>query len=317
MPKAKKENDSDPKTGKKRPDKGPKKPKYTPRRPKPLSKKQVRNVIIVFAITVAVAYLLLCTAFYFFQGVALYRPNTTVDQTPAKDGLAYEDLTLTTSDGTKIQAWYVPCENSTRFVIYCHGNGGNIAYNLREIGIFHELGLNVAVFDYEGYGNSEGDPSEDGTYRDVDVVWHYLADNKNATPKRILLFGHSMGGPISAWCARQHHPAALVLDSTFVSFDEEAQDLVPIVPASLLSTIEYTTLEYAKAAALPTMVLHSKADRTIAYDHGQRIYAGLNEPKRFVEITGGHNDGFTQCRALYIQVLTEFLDRYLPAEAIE
>ena len=126
-----------------------------------------------------------------------------------------------------------------------------------------------------------------------------------------------MGGPISAWCAKQHHPAALVLDSTFVSFDEEAQDLVPVVPASLLSTFKYTTLQYAHAASVPTMVLHSKADRTIAYDHGQRIYAGLGEPKRFVEITGGHNDGFTVCRDLYIQVLTEFLDQYLPAEARE
>jgi alpha-beta hydrolase superfamily lysophospholipase len=87
--------------------------------------------------------------------------------TPAQRELPYEDAVFRSCDGVKLAGWYVPAEGARFTVLFCHGNAGNVMHTMDAASQFHEMGLNCLVFDYRGYGDSEGTPTEVGTYLDA------------------------------------------------------------------------------------------------------------------------------------------------------
>jgi uncharacterized protein len=110
-----------------------------------------------------------------FQNRLIYFPLRDIEQTPKDVGLAFEEVELTTSDGVKLSAWYVPAaEKGGRTFVFCHGNGGNIGHRLDKLAIFYRLGVNVLIFDYRGYGKSAGKPSENGTYADAEAAYDWV-----------------------------------------------------------------------------------------------------------------------------------------------
>ena len=136
------------------------------------------SVVSVFVI----GYVALAGALFFYQPNLLYfpdMPSRELEATPGDVGLDYEALTLATRDGEQLDAWFVPAETSRGVVLFCHGNAGNISHRLDSIRLFHELGLSVLIFDYRGYGQSSGKPTEQGTYRDADAAWDYLVEQRN------------------------------------------------------------------------------------------------------------------------------------------
>src|SRR5208283_535262 len=107
-------------------------------------------------------------------------------------------------DGVKISGWWVPAEQARGTVLFCHGNGGNVSGCLDTLLIINRLGLNTLIFDYRGYGNSEGSPSEKGTYADAEAAWNYLVTERKVPPDRIIIWGRSLGGAIAAMTAAKH-----------------------------------------------------------------------------------------------------------------
>lgn len=151
-----------------------------------------------------------------------------VTATPKVAGLQYEDIRLQTSDGIDLQGWYVPAPQSRGTVLFLHGNAGNISHRIDSVAMFHRLGYSTLIFDYRGYGNSGGKPSEQGTYRDAEAAWRYLNDQQHIPSCRIVLFGESLGGAVAAWLAAREKPAALVIASGFTSVPDLGQQLYPI-----------------------------------------------------------------------------------------
>ena len=149
------------------------------------------------------------------QDRMLYYPDREVLQTPEDIGLEYEEVSLKTKDNVTISGWYIPAEHEKAVLLFCHGNAGNISHRLESINIFHNIGLSVLIFDYRGYGKSEGKPSEKGTYRDAEAAWNYLVEEKRKTPDRIILFGRSLGAAIAADIALRKIPQGLILKSGF------------------------------------------------------------------------------------------------------
>jgi len=251
---------------------------------------------------------------YVFQARFVYfpeLPSRRVEATPTDIGLAFETVRLDTADGEKLAGWYIPAPAARGTLLYLHGNGGNIGHRLDPIAVFHRLGLNVLIIDYRGYGASSGKPSEEGTYQDALAAWRYLTQQKHHPPERIVLFGESLGGSIAAWLAARHAPAGLVVYASFTSVPEMAQALYPMFPAARLARYRYDTRAALKEVNCPLLILHSRNDEIIPFSHGQALLAAAHEPKRLVELRGGHNDALLVSEEVYAREIEAFLQQFL------
>jgi fermentation-respiration switch protein FrsA (DUF1100 family) len=221
-------------------------------------------------------------------------PSRRVDDTPHQVGLTFEPVALTTEDNIKLHGWFVPHDQPRATLLFFHGNAGNISHRLESLALFNALGLAVLIFDYRGYGNSEGSPSEKGIYLDAQAAWGYLTETRGIEAEKILLFGRSFGGAVAAYIAVNNRVLGLVLESTFTSVPDMAAELYPWLPVRWLAKYDYNTLERMIDIDSPVMVIHSRNDEIIPFRHGQFLFEQANEPRRFVELRGDHNSGFMQ-----------------------
>ena len=273
----------------------------------PLTGRLVLGIVVL----IAVGYVLAAAYLYFFQEKFVYRPSARIEATPASVGMYYEEVALVASDGVRLTGWYLPLADARGTVLFCHGNAGNISDLLGVAKDAHRLGLGILLFDYRGYGQSEGTPSEEGTHRDAEAAWNYLVQEAGLAPDQIAIIGRSLGGPIAARLARDKTPAALFLEATFTSIPELGQELYPIFPVGLLARYEYPTLEYLKQVQCPVLVSHSRDDRFIVFAHGQRLYEAASQPKAFTKLRGGHSSAFSEDAATYEAGVEAFLTEVL------
>ncbi|MDP2155115.1 MAG: alpha/beta hydrolase [Sulfuricella sp.] len=265
----------------------------------------------------AAAYAGLAGVLYFSQSSMVYYPEIgrEIVATPRQAGLDYEDVKLVTTDGVALHGWFVPSAQSRGTVLFLHGNAGNISHRLDFLLMFHRLGYNTLIIDYRGYGNSAGEPSEQGTYLDAEAAWRYLSVSRQTSPGSIVLFGESLGGAVAAWLAVRHEPAALVIASGFTSVPDLAAKFYPYLPVRRLSRFSYDTREYLQSVAAPVFIAHSPDDEIIPYRHGRALYDAAKPPKQFLELSGGHNEGFIFVRDSWARALGEFLDEHVGVDS--
>ena len=262
--------------------------------------------------TVAIAYAGLALVVYLFQPGLIYYPEVghAVSATPNQAGLDYEDVKLVTADGVTVHGWFVPSSQPRGTVLFLHGNAGNISHRLDSLLMFQRLGYSTLIIDYRGYGNSTGKPSEQGTYLDAEAAWDYLTQTRKIPPATIVLFGESLGGAVAAWLATRHEPAALAIASGFTSVPDLAAKFYPYLPVRWLSRYSYDTREYLRSVAAPVFIAHSPDDEIIPFQQGRELYQAAKSPKRFLELSGGHNEGFIFAREAWVQALGEFLNEH-------
>lgn len=273
------------------------------------------EVIAVFII----AYSVLGWTLYFKQPSFLYKPISDMPYTPEELALDYENVTLQTADGVKICAWYIPAANAKKTVLFCHGNGGNMMHRLDSINVFNEFGLNCFIFDYRGYGKSEGKPTEEGTYLDAQAAYYWLTNQKHIPPEKIIIFGRSLGGSIAAHLASKVKSASLIVESAFTSYVAIGAKFYPYMPIKWFARFKYNTLEYIKNVHCPVMVIHSRSDELVPFEFGLELYENANEPKEFIEIFGKHNDDFLVSSEIYRKAWKKwlkFLEKY-QSQALE
>ena len=266
--------------------------------------------ILSIIVMAAAAYAVVLLALFVFQSRLVYFPNMpsrAIGPGPDSIGLAYEPVEIITEDGIKLDAWYVPAQEPHGVVLFFHGNAGNISHRLDSLRIFNALNLDTLIFDYRGYGRSEGKVSEQGTYRDGEAVWRYLTETRGIAATEIVIFGRSLGAAIAANVASRHRPGALILESGFVSVPEMAAALYPWLPARRLARIKYPTGGYLKTVSCPVLVVHSRDDEIIPFDQGRKLFELASEPKHFLELRGGHNDGFLVSGRRYLDGLDAFV----------
>lgn len=260
-------------------------------------------------------YVLLAVLLYLFQNRMVFLPNMpgrALIATPQDAGFSFEEVSIATSDGLQLHGWFVPAEQSKATVLFLHGNAGNISHRLDSIAIFRELGLDTLIIDYRGYGQSEGNPGEQGTYLDAQAAWDYLVSSRGIAPEKIVIFGRSLGGAIAAWLAAENTAAAVIIESCFSSALDMARRLYPFMPAKLITRLKYPVSDYVGRLKIPLLVIHSHDDEIIPFSMGQAIFEAAAEPKAMLELTGDHNDGFLLNRDRYVAELQDFIDRHLP-----
>ncbi|MEN8126264.1 MAG: alpha/beta hydrolase [Planctomycetota bacterium] len=265
------------------------------------------SVFLTILSIVAAVYVGMGVLLFLMQSRMLYYPSRDYDGTPADYGLKYEALTLAAPDGVTLAAWFVPAEGAERTMLFCHGNGGNISHRLDTLKMFNELGINCLIVDYRGYGQSTGKPTEIGTKIDMLAGFQWLIEEKRTRPEQIILFGRSLGGSVAATIAKDIQPAALVLESTFTSFNDVGSHYYPWLPVRMFSRFDYNTLEAVRQVRCPVLVIHSPDDEIIPYKFGQQIFAAASEPKQFADLQGTHNEGFYDSGDLYKQIWRDWL----------
>lgn len=258
-----------------------------------------------------ISYFLLCIFIYSYQERLIYFPNRSKGDDPSSLGLKFEQIFLKTSDGVRISAWLVPCDQPRAALIFCHGNAANLHSCLPNISLFHKLGLTVLAFDYRGYGLSEGSISESGTGFDAEAAWDFLGSERGFKPDQIIIAGQSLGGAVAARLAALRNPGMLILESTFTSIQEMARQQYPFLPVKMLCRVSYNTIESLEKIHCPVLIIHSPMDEMIPFTMGQALFAKASGPKAFLPISGDHNSGFQISGDIYTQGLSNFMDKFL------
>ena len=256
---------------------------------------------------VLAAWALLNGLLYLAQPGMVFFPTAALEASPRDWGLDYRDLAIRTEDGVQLHGWYIPANGARRVLLFFHGNAGNISHRGESIAIFHRLGLDVLIIDYRGYGRSQGVPSEDGLYRDARAAWRWITEDRGVAPADIVLFGRSLGGVVAAQLAAEVEPEGLILESSFSSARDAARAIFPLLSRVAVLRLRLDAASALRKARCPILVLHSPDDEIVPYDLGRRLFAAAPEPKRFVDLRGGHNDGFLRSQPGYERALGEFL----------
>ena len=265
--------------------------------------------MLKFLLVLAAGYGLVLAIVYLMQGRMLYLsnvPGRTLSMTPADVHMDYEDVSIEAADGVKLHGWFI-VGASPHVLLFFHGNAGNISHRLESIRQFQNLGLSVLIIDYRGYGQSGGRTTEAGIYRDADAAWRYLTETRGVRPENVVIFGRSLGGSVAARLATQQRPLALIVESSFTSVPDIAQEIYPWLPARWLSRLSHATGEYIREVRCPVLVIHSRDDEIIPFHHGQAIFAAAPEPRTLLTLHGSHNNAYVWDERTYIEGLREFL----------
>ena len=238
------------------------------------------------------ALLLLYGVLRFLEWKLIYFPRAELEATPDLLGLKFEDITFIAEDGVKLNGWWIPHAQARGTLIHCHGNAGNLGHRVELAARLHQLGVNVFLFDYRGYGRSHGWPSERGLACDARAAYEFVrAQYADAERPPILLHGQSLGGAVAARLAHEKNVRGLILESAFTSVPDMARQLYPGLPLHRLLTARYDTLDLVARLAIPKLIAHSPADEMVPFEMGRRLYAAAAPPKQFIALAGGHNDG--------------------------
>jgi len=263
---------------------------------------------MMIRIVIYLILLIVLLPFYvkYIERKNLFFPFREIEYFPQAIGLAYEDIYFATEDSKKINAWFIPAKNPGYTILFFHGNAGNISHRLEKIKIFNDLGLNVFIIDYRGYGKSEGRPSEAGLYLDAKAAYAYLIGKLKIKPSSVIVYGESLGGAVALNLSNQVEVRAVITEETFSSMRDIAKDIYPFFPSFLISG-KFNSLSKIEKLNIPKLIIHSEDDEMIRFTHAQKLYNAAREPKTLAVINGSHNSAFIDSEKAYKNHINEFI----------
>ncbi|MCM8800458.1 MAG: alpha/beta hydrolase [Candidatus Omnitrophica bacterium] len=250
-------------------------------------------------------FILLIIYFRWLEKRAIFYPDAKLEFFPKDVGLNFKDCFFKTEDGLRLHGWFIPSDGANYTILFCHGNAGNISHRLEKILFFHQLGCNVFIFDYRGYGQSEGSPSEKGLYLDAESAYNHLAFT-GITGSWVIGYGESIGSAVIIDLASRYKMAALILEGGFSCARDMARHIYPFVPYWVFS-VRFDSINKIKSINIPKLIIHSLDDEIVPYKLSQRLYQAAPTPKEFFTIRGSHNLCFFESETLLRQKVQDFL----------
>ncbi len=241
---------------------------------------------------VLVAYLVVMGVAMFLENSLIYFPSVYPEGDWHPQGFPFEDAWFQAADGTRIHGWYVPRQNARAAVLFCHGNGGNLTHRVDTLTMLHRrVGVSVLIFDYRGYGRSEGKPSEAGVLADARAAREWLAAREKIRPADVVLMGESLGGAVAVDLAARDGARALVLESTFSSLPDVAAYHYTWLPVRWAMRTRFDSVAKIGDYRGPLLQAHGDADTIVPLRFGRRLFEAAAEPKQFLLLPGhDHND---------------------------
>ncbi|MFW6201788.1 MAG: alpha/beta hydrolase [Gemmatimonadota bacterium] len=264
----------------------------------------MRRTVLNLAITLAAIYLLVAAFVYVSSDRLIFLPP------PAGYDADSPDLVwLTASDGQRLPAFHLNDPSSEYTVLYNHGNAEDIGHVRPALEMLHRLGFSVLAYDYRGYGLSDGRPTVEGAYRDIEAAYGYLVEQRGVAPERIIVHGFSVGSGPAIDLAARRPIAGLVLVAPFTT----AFRVVTRVP--LLPFDRFRNIEKIDDVDAPVLVVHGTDDGIVPFAHGRSVFEAANEPKRRLWVEGaGHNDVLRVAGPAYAEALAAFRDELVGAD---
>jgi len=237
---------------------------------------------------VLVGLLLAVLLLRLFEDRLIFFPDLfSEDVDPARAGVPVGDVFFTTSDGVRLHGWFSSAEGATHTILYFHGNAGNLAGRIDNIGFLRRLPANVFAVDYRGYGKSQGRPSEPGVYRDAEAAYDYLVKERGVRPDRIVVLGQSLGSAVAVDLAAKRPVAVVILEAGFPSARRVAEEAIWIPGLGYLLRSKFDSARKLKSIRVPVLVAHCRQDPVIPFKLGEELFAAANEPKQFIAYTSG------------------------------
>ncbi len=238
----------------------------------------------------------------------VFHPQTELDMTPDRMGLHHESIFFDAADGTKLHGWFFPLSGKSPVILFCHGNAGNISHRLHNIQELLKKGFQVFIFDYRGFGKSNGSPSREGVYLDGLAAYDYLRNRLGIPPNRIILFGRSLGAAVATEIAAKRKVNRLILESAFTSTKAMARTMPLFALLSPFLPAHYNNLKKIEHITIPKLIIHGNRDEIIPFTMGEQLFEAGPEPKAFYAIEGaGHNDTWVIGGKKYFETLKQFI----------
>jgi fermentation-respiration switch protein FrsA (DUF1100 family) len=222
--------------------------------------------------------------------------------------LPLEEVWFPSADGKKLFGWYVEQPEANAMLLWCHGNAGNMIHRLENLQALYRLGLSVFLFDYRGYGRSQGRPSEEGLYLDAVGAYDYLLRVRRVRPERMVIFGRSLGAAVAGALAAERPATGLLLESCFPSIEAVARHHYMGLPVHWLLGGAFRLEERLPQLLLPKLFVHGERDDIIPIELGQRVFAAAKPPKEFYVVRGAdHNNVPSVGGKAYFAKLSAFI----------
>jgi hypothetical protein len=239
----------------------------------------------------------------------VFHPEPWIDRDwRSQSRLPLEDVRFTADDGTRLFGWYLQATPEAPVLLWCHGNAGNLIHRLDNMAGLYRAGLSLFIFDYRGYGLSEGTPSEAGVYQDALAAYQYVTTSRRVSTDRLVLFGRSVGAAVAGHLAAKHPAAELILEGAFPSVEAVAKHYYYGLPVHWLISSRFPLVEKLKQVRMPVLVIHGEQDDIIPVELGRAVFDAAPEPKSFYLVPGaGHNDGHVVGGQAYFARIRQFV----------
>ena len=279
-----------------------------------------------------------------FQRSLIYHPfaEKSLPATVAGLGIGRaHDVTTRTEDDLDLHGWLILAKGHSAgtdneldatlaegrpVALYFGGNAANRSYRTLEVQALTDAGADVLIFDYRGYGDNLGEPSEEGLARDARAIWRFATETKKIEPRRLVLFGESLGGGVAVRLAEElcqkkeaYSPGGLILRSTFSSLTDAGAYHFPWLPVRWLLMDRFPSEEHIRNVDCPLLQFHGTRDTIVPYRLGQKLFdAALDKSfsgvaKKFVELPNAdHNDVMETSGRIVTNVISEFLAVAVP-----
>jgi hypothetical protein len=264
--------------------------------------------LLVFFILVYVVFLLL------FENKIIFHPSRYPEGywNPASTGVPAQDVYFMAEDGVKLHGWFIPAPNAVATWLWFHGNAGNLSHRLDNIQRLKPLNLNIFIFDYRGYGRSEGEPDEQGIYKDSKAAYKKVLEMDTVSVDSLFFFGRSLGGICAVETAMNYPARGLILESVFTNSADMSKQVLPFIPLGWAIRSKLNAIEKIPHLKLPKLFLHGTRDEIVPYALGRKLFEQAGDPKSFYPIEGaGHNDTYILGGAGYYEVLGRFITETL------
>ena len=264
--------------------------------------------LLAFFILTYAAFLLL------FENKIIFHPLPYPDGfwNPTSLGVPAQDIYFESEDGVKLHAWFIPAPNAVATLLWFHGNAGNLSHRLDNIQRLKRLNLNIFIFDYRGYGRSEGVPNEKGIYKDSRAAYKQVLAMDGVSVDSLFFFGRSLGGICAVETAMNHPARGLILESVFTNSADMSRTVFPLIPLGWAVRSKLDAVGTVPHLKLAKLFLHGTRDEIVPYDLGRKLFEKAENPKTFYAIEGaGHNDTYILDGVEYYDALNRFITETL------
>jgi fermentation-respiration switch protein FrsA (DUF1100 family) len=258
---------------------------------------------LLISVTLAIGLFFLFLRYIEFR--TIFYPTKEVTSFPDRAGLDFQDVFFKAAQNVELNGWFVPSKDAKYTVLFCHGNAGNISHRIEKLKFFNELGCNVFIFDYEGYGKSQGKPSEANLYRDARAAYEYLL-SRGIAQDQVIGYGESIGGAVIVDLASRQTMKAVILDSTFTSVRDMTRYAYPFLPYWIFSS-RFDSEAKIRNIKVPKLIIHSQDDEIVPFQMGRKLFEASAQPKEFLKVQGGHNSNFFESAGSLRERISNFV----------